>query len=91
VPPWLRATALVLAAIVAAVVATRVALTSRTRARAVLWSLALTGPAAALGALRACEQSRIGDLRLMAVPVAALAAVCAGAALLAALGALRAR
>jgi hypothetical protein len=85
VPPWLRAAALVLAALGSAVVAMRVALTASTQTRAALWSLSLVGPAAALGALRACEQARFADARLMLVPLAAVVAATT-AALVAALG-----
>lgn len=88
VPPWLRATALVLSAMGAAIVALRFSLTSRTQARAALWALALVGPAAALASLRACELARLGDVRLMLVPLAAIGAATLASGLAAAVGAL---
>ena len=89
VPPWLRATALVLAAMGAAIVAMRFTLTSRTTARAALFALALAGPAAALATLRACERAHLGDLRLLAVPLAAIAAATAASVAFAAVSSLR--
>lgn len=83
VPPWLRAAALVLAAMGSAIVSMRVALTATTQARAALWSLALVGPAVALAALRACEQARLADARLLLVPAAAVLAAVIAAGLVA--------
>lgn len=74
VAPWARASAIVGAALLSAIVATLSALRGESSVRAVAWGVALAGPAATLVALRACEQRMIGDARLMLVPVAALVA-----------------
>ncbi len=76
VPPWLRATAVALAALASAARATAFAL-RETTARAAAWGVAISGPAAALAVLRACERAAISDLRLMVVPLAAAATTIA--------------
>jgi len=74
VPPALRAFVIVAAAIASALLATVSALRSDTGHRAIAWAVAVAGPAATLSALRACERAAIGDARLLAVPMAAIAA-----------------
>lgn len=81
VPPALRATVIVLSALLSAVLAMISALRGEGRYRAVSWAIAISGPAAALSALRACERAGIGDARLLLVPAAAVAAILGARAL----------
>lgn len=73
IPPLSRASAMVLAALASALLATASALRSESPHRAIAWAVAIAGPAATLVALRACERAEIADARLVVVPLAAVA------------------
>ncbi|MBI2393114.1 MAG: hypothetical protein HYV09_26250 [Deltaproteobacteria bacterium] len=74
VPPVSRASAMVVAALVSAVLAVISALRSESPHRAIAWAVSIAGPAATLATLRACERAEISDARLVSVPLAAVAA-----------------
>lgn len=83
VPPPLRATVIVLSTLLSAWMATLSALRSEAgpgAPRAVAWAVAIVGPAVTLSVLRVFERAEVGDVRLLLVPLAALAA-CAAARL----------
>ena len=74
VPPFVRAATLVTAALLSALLSTASALRGEARVRAAAWGIALAGPSATLVVLRACEQAQIADVRLIAIPLSAVAA-----------------
>jgi hypothetical protein len=90
VPPWLRATVIVLSALISAMLAVIAVLREKLH-RVVGWAIAVAGPAATLSTLRAWERSGVGDARLFVVPLAAAAAIVAAVALVRAIAHLIAR
>ncbi len=91
VPPALRAFVIVAAAILCAVLSTVFALRHDAGHRAIAWGIAVAGPAATLGVLRACERAGVGDARLLVVPLAALLATIAARGLVVAIATLVAK
>jgi hypothetical protein len=77
VKPLVRALLIVGAAIACAMLAAAASLRRTAGHRAIDWMLALAGPAATLATLRTCERGQISDARLLAVPLAAVAATLA--------------